>query len=315
MADNIIRPDPTRIRNAYPAVIEKFNQNVLSRFSEHSRQQFNSILRKELDIDVLDYESQNTANAVAASFSAVNRRNQIEVETEAPIGNNEILVWLFRKNNRANLSYADGITWNVRPFQDVNPCRGKDPNLGGDYFSLEADPIDGKTYKVNLSAHTCTHLHAGQATLAHELGHLLGRVFLEGRLSRESYQEYGNLRQCSALGYKNLESLPPRFLELNSGHPGDTIKTEEDMADLIGIMAMGQSNDSPPGSCVLLKPTDNQTSYDHRNLISHPDSSHSAAPLRVLIEAIHQRRPFSPGCKELLRSNTDQFRFGTCFNP
>lgn len=313
MADNILRPDSRRIREAYPEVLEKFNQNVLSRYSEHSRNQFNQIAARELELDVVNYGGNNVANALAASFNAIKTRNQIEVESETPIDNNDILVWLFRKNNRSQISYADGVTWNVKPFQDVNPCGGKTPNVGGDHFALTDDPFDEKPYQINLSAHTCTHIHAGKATLAHELGHLLSRVFLEGRLSRESYAEYGNLRQCSSLGYKNMESLPPSFLELNGGHPGDTIKTEEDMADLIGMMTMGLDPERPPGACVLLRPSANQVNYDHRNLYSHPDSGHSTAPLRVLIEAIHQRRPLSPGCRELLQSNVSQFRFGSCF--
>lgn len=314
LADNILRPDPARIRAAYPEVIAKFNQNVLSGYSEHSRREFNTIARNELELDTLDYDRNNVQSALTASFNAVRMRNEIELEANKELDRNDILVWLFRKNTRAQISYAEGVTWKVAPFQDVNPCRGRKPHVGGDYFSLEER---GKPYKINLSAHTCTHIHAGKATLAHELGHFLSRLFLEGRLSQESYQEYGHLRQCAALGYKTMETLPPRFLELNGGHPGDTVKTEEDMADLIGVMAMGIPGPGEearaPGSCVLLTPNANQTSYSHRNLVSHPDSKHSSAPIRVLIEAIHQKRQMSSACQQVLRSNINYFRFGSCF--
>ena len=309
LADNIITPDPRAIKEAFPEVLKNFNDNVLTNYSAHSRAAFNQIAQDELEINAIKTETSNIQNNLTQSFEELASNNEFLNDQRKSLSSSDVVSWLFQKNIGSKVNYEEGINWQMDAFSNINPCQGQRPDLGGDMFRVNK-PEEGKSpYEIMVSPHTCSHLGSGKGTLAHEMGHFLSRLFLDGRLSQESYQSYTQLRSCSSMAYKGIEPM----MQVPGVHPYDTQKTEEDAADLIGILAMRTQGQEPtPASCALLIPNQYNTGYDHRSLINLA-GRHSEAPLRVLTEAIHQSRILSPACRELIMANKDHVRFGKCF--
>lgn len=310
LADNILTPDPSAILEAFPEVLNNFNRNVLTNYSDHSKAAFNRIAQDELEIRAAEHRSSNIQEDLTQNFENIALENEILNDQRTSLSSSDILSWIFKKNTNSTVSYEESINWDVDAFSNINPCRGSRPDLGGDMFRANKVGSGRSPYEIKVSPHTCTHLSSGKGTLAHEMGHFLSRLFLDNRLSQQSYEDYSQKRTCASSAYKFLEPMPPR---MSGTHELDHLKTEEDTADLIGIMAMKDQAQNPsPSSCALLVPNRYNTGYEHTSLIDYA-GQHSTAPLRVLTESIHQNRPISPSCRELILANRENLRFGACF--
>lgn len=311
LANQVLAPDPAQISAALQDVAGKFKKNVIAHFSEKSKADFNRIMREELQIRTAENKTfgEGTANRIKVAFDRARALSDVQAspEFQGNLTSGDIFNWIFEKNA------AGRSVGNVRgefrgdAFADFNPCDETRPTVGGDSFTRLERPEDGKKYFIQLSAHTCSHIHSGKGTVAHELGHLLSVLFSSGEMSHESGELYKKIRGCSNLGYRKLEAHSG-----NSSFPGDTIKSEEDTADLIAMLALQNDTDHKPSTCKTLRPSQNGNHYNHDTLLTL-QGEHSSPPLRVIMEYIHRSAPLSDACKELTDKYKEELRFGRCF--
>lgn len=299
LADQILTPNLEQIQKDIPVVMAKFKRNVIQHFSYDSRESFNNVVRQELEFRYprLAAQGERSADRLNLGFERVKAKADIQSSEEykEKINTGDVLSWIFSKQGDA--------------YSDLNPCGEKRPEVGGDRFEAFQQDREGKKYFIEVSPHTCRHTHSGKGTVAHELGHLLSVLFSSGKMSSESKKLYEKIRKCSNLGYKNLEAMPGSGL---AKFEGDHIKSEEDTADLIAMLALQHDTEGTPAACKTLVPNKNGLHYNHSSLLS-PEGSHSAPPLRVIIEQIHRQKPLSDSCKKLTEEYKGNLRFGRCF--
>ncbi|MCR9206571.1 MAG: hypothetical protein NXH75_18450, partial [Halobacteriovoraceae bacterium] len=244
LADQILTPNLEQIQKDIPIVMAKFKRNVIQHFSFDSRESFNEIVRKELEFRYpqLAAQGERTADRLSVGFERTKARAEIQSSDEfkEKVTPGDIFSWIFNKKGNA--------------YSDLNPCGEIRPEVGGDRFEAFHQDREGKRYFIDVSPHTCRHTHSGKGTVAHELGHLLSVLFSSDKMSTDSTKLYEKIRKCSNLGYKKLEARSGSGL---AKFEGDHIKSEEDTADMIAMLALQHDADEKPSSCRTLVPNKN----------------------------------------------------------
>ena len=177
--------------------------------------------------------------------------------------------------------------------------------FAGDVFS----PRENKIY---VSLFSCAFHEHGKQVLAHELAHAMSYLFAKNKLSEKSYGKYKELRKCANKRYR--DKAPPAFFRPSvfpdRQHSIDTIKTEEDTADLIAHHVF--QNDPTLLNCGVLKPSKNGEQYESLKILE-PNRTQSSPLLRTVIEAIHKKKKLSPSCQQVVNLYSDRVNFEPCF--
>ena len=169
------------------------------------------------------------------------------------------------------------------------------------------DSYNSRTNVIRISAYSCTHFDTyGKGILAHELGHAINAIASK-KFSQDSYEKFREDRACINELYKI--DVPPK---INPWHDGDTLYTEEDMADQISYLAT--KDESHLFECSLLKYHQNgQDSFDIPKLFNHFTDNHSTHFLRLLRQAVAKGVNLSSSCQKVIDRNKDKLRFEPCF--
>ncbi|MBA2403479.1 MAG: hypothetical protein H0V66_01800 [Bdellovibrionales bacterium] len=170
------------------------------------------------------------------------------------------------------------------------------------------EDMDPTKDNIQVSKFSCTHLGHGQGVLAHEMGHAMSYAFTENKLSPESLMEFKKLRACANSHHKE-PSLHSPYPDLK--HDGDTLRTEEDTADLLSYMTL--ADDGLVFECALLETNKDESRYIRLGLenVSSMDT-HSSPLFRALQEATHKGRVLPEACNKVIQEDT-KFGFEKCF--
>jgi len=287
---NLRQSDKEKFLARYPKIKSAFLEKALVGYSAHSKSAFEKYLDQKLKLDFSNDSSRLSTEmltdlgtkAVSAS-SLFKSKKDVDLMTEL-------------------LTFQDP----VNP-EEFNPglqyCGDENPLLTTDAFSTKGAQED--TLKVSLFS--CTHEEEGDGIIAHELGHALSSAFLNKKLSVESEKVYLKARACVTESYVNPSSGVKGYLF----RQGDSVKTEEDMADLISFTV--SQNEARLYTCTSLKVNKAGTQFTELSFeTKHPEDPHSAPLLRVLREAIHKKMKLPAACEREIKKNQDTYRFRPC---
>lgn len=169
-----------------------------------------------------------------------------------------------------------------------------------DYVLHETPSAGIRKNTVFISPFSCQNPERGKIILAHELAHVLSRLFKQGLISGEDLAAHRSLRACAT------DSHPSETRGHSGiGFAGDKLRTEEDTADIIAALVF--PDPSILKSCSGLAPSPDGTRYDARLLELDTDEAtyHSPPFLRVLKEAVQKGIDLPPSCREVLDGRDD----------
>ena len=281
-----------------PKVKEALMNNVISKYSELSQNNFSSYLQDELDTNV----HKSTPSMAEWFINDIDKKykNFKENPNEKSYDNYD-----FKNYIDQLLSYETYDSGEIDLTENNEICNDYPASVAWDgFYTGEGSEKDA----IDISPFSCTHHSFGKGILAHELGHALSNAFQKNKLSKPSYEKFMELRQCTNSLNKQPKTYDgPRDIE----HPGDQLTTEEDMADLISVLVIPDK--SLLYNCALLEPKIDGKSY--LEVALHVDylTPHSPPLVRILREAIHKRVALPASCRELMEQNKDNFRFEPCF--
>lgn len=285
---NIENTRREEFRRIWPEVKQSFDENVFSRFSEHSRNHLRSYLEHELNF----------------IYSGIQTKEFPDLESSL---NYQPIAW---KKESTSALISKAITPSAfssdEPFIEC-PLVESQPILWDAFLSREAllrNPslrpvgVDVKKDNIMVSPYACEHQGVGKGIMAHEVAHAITHAMARGGVSKTSLKEYGNLRVCATNQWKSN----PKTAELY--FKKDKLYTEEDTADLISYMAI--KDPQHLFGCSVLYPT--PTGYKLLSTKPAADDPHTPGIIR-LIREIQYKAPerMPPTCKEIMKRNHDKF--------
>lgn len=288
-------------------VKQSLRLNVLPMFSSHSRKLLEDYLKNKIITS-----HQNVKNALRQSQPF----DQLKANYDELLARDYIP---FEKNDEfvvdSVLSLVDD---NEENGSNINSLclPGLDSNAFDSFLpwtQVEKLPDDYKKMLSKLppkdhifvSPYSCHHELRGKSIVAHELGHALNQVFASQKISQSSAKKYKSFRKCSNENY--VKFIPDRVF---FSHEGDSIRTEEDTADVIAFMANPSKDDL--FLCGLVKPSLDNKSYDELAFILDDGDSHSTALYRLIMEAINKNRELPVSCQRALEPVKNELRLKKC---
>ena len=287
--------------------VKLYRQN----FTQYTDRFLSKAFAKYSDLTQQSYKDyMNTLNFEFPSEQGVEEQLVDEVREEAT-----------HMVSRSDNIIADFIQNRERFTNDYSVC----PSLMK--VSDSRDYFEYMTNTVGISNFSCHSHEHGKQTLAHELAHALSHWFGQnkpnlGRTnkpSRESYNQYMKLRECTNRRYKRSRPKKSKIeIHVRFGHNNDQFRTEEDMADLIAYQVF---QEEPTLSQCSLLLSSSGSKYDFPNIIYPPlpkdvqvmPDAHSTPLLRTITEAIHKRKPLSSACQQVVDMYNDRINFEPCF--
>jgi hypothetical protein len=291
-----------------PQIKAALIKKVANGYSKHSQQALQNYLNNDLHM-AMRISTDNEDSFVQSIKEGKERVGNVD-----PVTDQSPLI-----DRAMNLFSYEDYSYQMAPLRMMSACEDSVASVAWDSFmpikhvrnpsSLAPGESPNKD-NVNVSLFTCTHQQHGKGILAHELGHALSWAFYDHKLSENSYKEFMKMRACATNLYKVKPATDKPIYSYE--HPGDSFRTEEDMADLIGYKAI--PDQSTIVGCSLLRQSEDGNTYEELELYnSFNGDSHSSPFMRVLQEMIHKRKPLPASCKEIVKNNKDDFRFEPCF--
>lgn len=155
-------------------------------------------------------------------------------------------------------------------------------------YVAPSDHMDPVTTSINLSPWAIK--TGGAVVLAHEMGHVLNDLISHSQLSAHSAQVYHGIRAC--LASASGGATPGGMF------PEDSVWTEEDMADFIGELAVG---DLAAMSCRLLNaPYMAVVGMPAARLQRSREDSHSPLLWRALHGLVLENKAIPASCTQAL---------------
>lgn len=281
-------------------------KNVLPMFSSHSRKLLEDYFKNKLVTS-----NQNVKNIVkkAEPFEQMKAMYDSMLEMDyMPFEKNEDLVV------SDALAIADG-TENQSEISGPCPA-GYESNAFDSFVSWKRVEQLPQEYKdalkhlpakdhIFVSPYSCHHELRGKSIVAHELGHALNEVFASHKLSESSLKKYKDFRKCSNENYS--EFIPDRVHQM---HEGDSIRTEEDTADVFAFMTFPSQDDL--FQCGLIKPSPDNQSYADLAFILEDGDTHSTALYRLIMEAVNKKKALPVSCQRALEPLKQELRLKKC---
>lgn len=293
--------DEKKTREVYLEALKSIKLNYVSKFSAHSKGLLENYLTTIVTkASPLDTSGQKKANVDAFKVKAT----KYVSEKGSALKDSEVAnIAIDLINNPAEIETS-------APAQ---PCNNYGVSIWDLFLSAKkletilgnSNMLQGKDH-IYISPFVCQHSDHGKQVLAHEIGHALNSFFQYNTVSESSAKNFKDLRACATDQYKTYQSPLVPDLSL----PGDTLLTEEDHADLISYMAIGDKNIY---SCSFLIPsTTDKTSYTNLDFKNIPLDSHSNSFTRVIFEAINKKINLPPSCQNLIKEVKPEMRFNRC---
>lgn len=302
--------DAKKASELFNEVKNDLDVNVFSKFSIQSRNLLNNYLANNILIVTEDYDIYGKAPTDLTLEMKQSITNYLNRNVpKLPTTQEEALKRILIMGDNAH---------QVDAFMDTgSPCNSKPQLLATDSYvarSLinklsKADQIrfakGGSNDLMFVSEFTCRNELRGKAIMAHELGHAINNIFLSAALSNESTQRYKLLRKCVTDNY--IQIYPS---STKNAHPGDSVYTEEDQADLLSFMIYKDNKDL--FSCSFLPPTRDEMQYGKLSLDLSISEVHSTNLYRLIMDMINKEMTIPTSCQNIIDSESSRFRFEKC---
>jgi hypothetical protein len=287
------------LRNKLPKILSNFKSALKTKLSHETLVKLNYFIK---DTAQFNFESKknDASNVIDQDFqnSLKEAEENIMNISANPTNTTELLKSLNELAKTQSIcSWGnEGITWdNITP-----PSNRDEKNKLEDYQPNKNN--------ISISHFSCTHGELGENIVYHELGHLLTYFFKQAKVSHSSWLKYMNLRQCINDQNSKEYTLQYSHNPPNS-FPGDTYRTEEDMADLIQdiVNQVHYPNDRQKLNCHFLPVQNNQyykLSLDNKLKMN----SHSSEFTRLLRNALRQKKMLPPSCSKIIEINPKRFK-------
>ena len=300
----LLDADASFIRENIPKVKDAFISRALGKYSETSRQKVQKYFDEQLNVVL-----KSPPKGATAIDDFLEEIDEEAAKEESSSDLSDLYTLLTNTTDKLSIydMSADAFQGNVCPTSMSYTIW--DAFVEQKHFEAEGMPSDAVADKDNIlvSHFSCTHPALGMDILAHELGHAFSITAAKDPLSGESMKQFQKDRACINR-WEEAEPLPEG--EYPWVHPGDQLRSEEDMADLLAFRA--SSNPSGIFSCALLDKSVDGLEYEGASIVN-PISidSHSSGLTRSLREAIHKGLPLSTACEELIQTEPT-VRFHLC---
>lgn len=291
--------DNKKFMDNFPKVKKDFLEKNFANFSAHSKQAFENYLEQELNLSFA-----RSHEETVDGFIEKLQKDTEETDPNTGESIEDLISNLLYKRDWSDKSKMDA---------DIGACYNNGAAFaawdayapaGNSNSEPDADPNKDNIF---VSLFSCTHAQQGIGVMSHEMGHALSYVMSKDKLSEESKKKFLEIRKCVTDSHIDPKTLPGSLID----HSGDSLYTEEDMADVISYNAIEQNG--PIFTCALLETNQAGTKFKDLSLTNkHPQDSHSSPLLRVLREAVYKKRDLSPACKQVIEKNKEKFRFKTC---
>lgn len=299
----LLDADDRFIREAIPAVKENFLQRSLAAYSSGSREKVRRYFSERL----------NFATKTAPSYSSADEFVQGIKDSADSVSHPADFSDLSTLLARSAISVSPELMTATPLAQGACPTGASytiwDSFWREENFEAEQMPADAVAGRDNIliSHFSCTHPSLGTGILAHELGHAFSITAAKDPLSGESMRQFAKDRACVG-SWEDETPLPAG--DRRASHPGDKLRSEEDMADLLSYRAFPESQEL--FSCALIGRSFDGLAYEGASLVNPMSlDSHSSGLTRTLREAIHKRLPLSSACQDLLHTEPS-VRFHSC---
>lgn len=287
----------------YPQIKQNFMEKVFTGFSDHSKKAFNDYVDDQLHLSFLKY----SPDAPEKFITELEEKAKSE-PSELATNSLSLLQKFFqyRDWSDSELFKPEEQCSSQPAFAAWDAFAPKEELFGNDDGEGEGD-IDNDKDNVMVSLFTCTHEKEGKGVLSHEMGHVLSYAFLKKKLSVESEHAYMKQRTCATSSYVNpLKGDGDTF-----NRPGDSLRTEEDMADVVSFMATKE--DQSLFTCALLETNKKGDQFINLGLKNRFNmDTHSSPLLRIIREAIYKNKTLPPSCKGIIEGSRDEYRFTPC---
>lgn len=305
MADlTLLDADASFIRENIPKVKAAFINQALAKYSDGSRKKVQKYFDEQLNVVL-----KSPPKGATAIDDFLEEIDEEAAKEESVNDLSDVYTLLANTTDKLSIydMSADAFSGNVCP--STMSYTLWDAFVEQKHFEAEEMPSDSDGTKDNIlvSHFSCTHPTLGMDILSHELGHAFSITAAKDPLSGESMKQFKKDRECIN---RWEEAEPLEEGEYPWVHPGDQLRSEEDMADLMAFRA--SSNTTGIFSCALLDKSFDGLEYEGAS-ITNPISidSHSSGLTRSLREAIHKNLPLSSACQELLQTEPS-VRFHLC---
>lgn len=277
--------------------------NLLPRFSEHSREIMVDYLNNKLSVNTSKEEGIENSGEFrerAKSYLYNGSENKRDDYNR------------FQSLKQLNDSFD-----NIDPLGDMYACDAKSSSWES---FLSMDRLEqvgsleqkkhyaqfGKNDQVFASDFSCQNEKHGHFFVAHEIGHALNRLMLKVKLSETSSAIYNKARACVTSNY--ISASPPKE-DAYGVQTGDSVYTEEDTADFLAALSV--PNDKKLYFCAFLDKSPMMNSYINLNFFN-PRDTHSSFFTRILYEAINKDIPFPKSCQRLIEEEKPLMRLKKC---
>lgn len=294
--------DKERFLKNFPAIKKNFIARSMAGSSAHSKEAFEKYLDERIHLSFKVQESGGVEEFIKSLQDQA--KTEVSKTDYSTYRGSDLISTLLGKRDYMDRS-------EMRAGIDV--CHDPGLHTVWDAFApqkyIENPEYDQDPTKDNIfvSLFSCTHEIHGKGVVSHEMGHALSYALYEKMLSESSEVAYNEIRNCVTKAYVT----PPPGDGSLLNREGDSLRTEEDMADVMSFLAM--ADEKVNYVCALLDTDMQATKYTDFHLInSSPEDSHSSPLHRALMEAIYKKRQISNACKKVIEANSDKFRFGPC---
>ncbi len=306
ISKNMMTAEDKKAREVFLKSRETILQNFLPRFSTHSREIMSKYLNEKLIVSGIDI------------------RKKVSPPVDAIESFNDDAAY-YTEVHLLNLKIPDAQKWkklsdiysnngDVNPYSDVLPCIGSGQVSWDAYLPVQSIDLSNpqlsllkdlsKGDHVFVSDHSCeNHLH-GKHNTSHEIGHALNSLFKTTPLSTESLALYKDFRACANTYYPKA---PPATHGLS--HHGDSLFTEEDVADLIAIAS--NPKDKKIYSCQFFRSNLAGDAYEDLSFIDD-EGMHSTGLSRSIIEMINKGIPIPASCQDLIKEERPDINLKKC---
>lgn len=285
----------------YPQIKQNFMEKVFTGYSDHSKKAFNEYIDDQLHLSFL----KSSPDAPEKFINELAEKANTE-SSELSTNSLSLLQKFFQ--------FQDWSDPNV--FKPEEQCSSQPVFAAWDAFATKEElfgnddgegDIDHDKDNIMISLFTCSHENEGKGVLSHEMGHALSYAFYKKKLSEESEKAYMKQRSCATSSYVN----PAKSIADLFNRPGDSLRTEEDMADVISFMATKE--DQTFFTCALLETNKKGDQFINLSLKNPLNTdTHSSPLLRIIREAIYKNKTLPPSCKGIIEGSRNEYRFTPC---
>lgn len=293
--------DEKKTKAVFDEAVKTIRKNYVGKFSAHSKgllnEYLNSIVTKA---SPLDSSGQKENNVDAFKTKAAKHLGTLGKRLEP----SELTEMAFE--------YINDPT-QISASVSMEPCNDYGASIWDMFLSAKkleivlgnSKMLNGKDH-IYISPFACQHADHGKQVVAHEIGHALNSFFQYNTVSESSAKNFNDMRACAKGQYQVFQK--PIRPELSIA--GDSLVTEEDHADLISYMAIG---DKTIYTCSFLQPSaTDKNSYTDLNFANTPGDSHSNSFARVIYEAINKKIALPQSCNDLIKEAKPKMRFNKC---